>query len=59
MNHAQASALTAKITALTVQHMADEAGITADAALAAIIEGGAARARFNAFLAVAAKELAA
>lgn len=59
MSHEAAAALTAKVTALTIQHMADEAGISADAVLMAIIEGGAARKRFNDLMAVAAKELGA
>lgn len=53
MTHEQAARITGKIFALTVQHMADEAGIATDDMLKAITEGGAARKRFDAFIQVA------
>lgn len=53
MTNEQAARITGKIFALTVQHMADEAKVSADDMLMAIMEGGAARKRFDAFIQIA------
>jgi len=56
MTNEAALKLTAEITVATVQHMADEASVSFDETLAAIIAGGNARSRFDAFMRIAAHE---
>ncbi|HYD30170.1 MAG TPA: hypothetical protein VEB64_04855 [Azospirillaceae bacterium] len=58
MQHEHALALTADIAVSTMQHMAEEAGVPVEDVLEAILEGGPAKARFDAFMAVAVGELA-
>lgn len=50
--------LIAKTAVLTMEHMAEAAGITMDEVLKMILEGGAARARFDAYMEIAVRELA-
>ena len=56
MQNEAAFKLAAEITVATVQHMADEASMSFDAALDAILAGGNARDRFDAFMAIAINE---
>ena len=58
MTNETAIKLTAEITIATIQHMADEASLSFDATLAAIIAGGNARLRFDAFMQIAAQAAA-
>jgi len=53
MTNETAIKLAAEITVATIQHMADEASMSFDETLAAIIAGGNARLRFDAFLQIA------
>jgi hypothetical protein len=48
--------LAAEITVATIQHMADETSLPFDATLDAILAGGNARRRFDAFLDIAITE---
>ncbi len=48
----------ANLAALTMQHMADQAGISVEAVMAAILEGGAARRRFDALMEIGVRTLA-
>lgn len=57
MTDAAALAITAKVAALTIQHMAEQSGATVDQVLVAISQPGAARDRFIAYMDVAKKEL--
>ena len=56
MTNEAAIKLTAEITVATIQHMANEAALSFDVTLAAIIAGGNARRRFDAFMAIATTE---
>ena len=56
MQNEAALKLAAEITIATVQHMADEAALSFDATLDAILAGGNARDRFDAFMSIAITE---
>jgi hypothetical protein len=58
MTNETAIKLAAEITVATIQHMADEASLSFDETLAAIIAGGNARLRFDAFMRIAAQAAA-
>jgi hypothetical protein len=57
MTHETALKITAKVTVATIQHMADEAGISFEATFEAILAGGNARRRFEEFMKVAGDHL--
>ena len=57
MTNEAAFKLAADITIATIQHMADEAALSFDATLDAILAGGNARRRFDAFLHTAIDEV--
>ena len=50
MTNEQAALTTAKIVVDTIQFMADNAGVSFDDTVAAILAGGAALARYNALI---------
>lgn len=57
MTNEAAAKITAEVTIATIQHMADEVGLSFDATLAAILAGGNARRRFEALMQVAVNEV--
>ena len=57
MTQAEAANLTAKIVVATIQFMADNAGISFDDTVAAILNGGAALNRYNALIETATKHV--
>jgi len=59
MNHTAAVNTTAVIVAQTIQHMANEAGISAEDTLKAILAGGNAQKRFDAYMKLALETMAA